>query len=194
MIGNLCFIIFVIGVLIFIIIVVIYEFEDFFFYLFDKIFIFFIFISNVIFDSDNTVVKIGEDFLVANQIVFNIFINIIDVVDVVELAGNSGFECEVEVGKFIDCKDLEVFYIMMRVVIEKFKDIYFYRFGKFVRGLDDNICDMVWRFRFKEGKIVLLYKDYRRFVVLKFVNCFLIVIDIGDYYSGMNVRKRKLKK
>lgn len=194
MIGNLCFTIFVIGVLIFTIIAATYEPEDPLFHPSDKISTFLTSTSNATFDSDNTVVKTGEDFLAANQTAFNTFINITDVADAAELAGNSGSECEAEVGKPIDCKDPEVFHTMMRAAIEKFKDIHFYRFGKPVRGLDDNTCDMAWRFRPKEGKTASLYKDYRRFVVSKSANCSLTVTDIGDYHSGMNARKRKPKK
>ncbi|XP_021774859.1 uncharacterized protein LOC110738745 [Chenopodium quinoa] len=194
MIGNVCFSIFVVGVLIFTIIAATYEPEDPLFHPSDKISTFLTSNSNATFESDNTVLKTGEDFMAANQTAFNTFINITDVADNAEFASNTGTDCGGEVGKAIDCKDPEVFHTMMRAAIEKFKDIHFYRFGKPVRGSDDNNCDMAWRFRPKEGKTASLYKDYRRFVISKAENCSLSVTDIGEYHSGVNARKRKPKK
>ncbi|KAI4305592.1 hypothetical protein L6164_028949 [Bauhinia variegata] len=82
---------------------------------------------------------------------------------------------------------------MMMATIEKFKDIHFYKFGKPVRGANDNTCDMAWRFRPKEGKTASFYKDYRRFVISRSENCTLSIVDIGEYHSGVNARKRKPK-
>lgn len=194
LIGNLCFTLFVIGVLIFTIIAATYEPEDPLFHPSDRISTFLTSTSNATFESDNTFVKTGEDFMAVNQTAFNTFINITDVADPTELAGNVAADCESEVGKPIDCRDPEVFHAMMGAAIEKFKDIHFYRFGKPVRGSEDNNCDMAWRFRPKEGKTASLYKDYRRFVISKSANCSLTVIDIGEYHSGVNARKRKPKK
>lgn len=81
---------------------------------------------------------------------------------------------------------------MMRAAIEKFKDIHFYRFGKPVHGVEDNTCDMAWRFRPKEGT-TSLYKDYQRFVISKTKNCSLTISDVGEYHSGINARKKKTK-
>lgn len=194
MIGNVCFSIFVVGVLIFTIIAATYEPEDPLFHPSDKISTFLTSTSNATFESDNTVIKTGEDFMAANQTAFNTFINITDVADTAEISANVGTECEGDAGKPIDCKDPEVFHTMMRAAIEKFKDIHFYRFGKPIRGSEDNNCDMAWRFRPKEGKTASLYKDYRRFVISKADNCSLSVTDIGEYHSGVNARKRKPKK
>ncbi|CAO2826223.1 unnamed protein product [Amaranthus hypochondriacus] len=194
MIGNVCFSIFVVGVLIFTIIAATYEPEDPLFHPSDKISNFLTSTSNATFESDSTVIKTGEDFMAANQTAFNTFINIIDVAHSAELAANVGSDCQNETGKLIECKDPEVFHTMMRAAIEKFKDIHFYRFGKPVRGDEDNTCDMAWRFRPKEGKTASLYKDYRRFVVFKAENCSLSVTSIGEYHTGVNARKRKLNK
>jgi hypothetical protein len=194
MIGNVCFSIFVVGVLIFTIIAATYEPEDPLFHPSDKISNFLTSTSNATFESDSTVIKTGEDFMAANQTAFNTFINITDVADSAELAANVGSDCQNETGKPIECKDPEVFHTMMRAAIEKFKDIHFYRFGKPVRGDEDNTCDMAWRFRPKEGKTASLYKDYRRFVVSKAENCSLSVTSIGEYHTGVNARKRKLNK
>ncbi|GAB4855997.1 hypothetical protein Ancab_024636 [Ancistrocladus abbreviatus] len=197
MIGNLCFTIFVIGVLIFTIIAATYEPEDPLFHPSDKITTFLTSTSNATFKTDNTVVKTGEDFITPNVTEISTFINITDVAGVAEAdetpTSEASSECDGEVGKPIDCKDPEVFHMMMRAAIEKFKDIHFYRFGKPVNGSDDHTCDMAWRFRPKEGKAAGFYKDYRRFEISKSANCSLSVVSIGEYHTGVNARKRKKK-
>ncbi|KAA8526640.1 hypothetical protein F0562_008157 [Nyssa sinensis] len=189
MIGNLCFTIFVIGVLIFTIIAATYEPEDPLFHPSTKITNFLTSNSNATFKSDNTVVKTGEDFMAANQTAFATFINITDVDSETPVTNN--LECEGEIDKPVDCTDPEVFHLMMKAAIEHFKDIHFYRFGKSVRGSNDSSCHMAWRFRPKEGKTAAFYKDYRSFVISRSENCTLSVVGIGDYHSGGNARKRK---
>ncbi|KAJ4973883.1 hypothetical protein NE237_007057 [Protea cynaroides] len=99
-----------------------------------------------------------------------------------------------EIDKPIDCRDREIFNLLMKVTIEHFKDIHFYRFGKPVRGSNGSTCDMAWRFRPQQGKIAAFYKDYRRFVITRSANCNYTVVGIGDYHSGVNARKKKNQK
>uniref|UniRef100_A0A5B7BPR0 O-fucosyltransferase family protein n=1 Tax=Davidia involucrata TaxID=16924 RepID=A0A5B7BPR0_DAVIN len=189
MIGNLCFTIFVIGVLIFTIIAATYEPEDPLFHPSTTITAFLTSNSNATFMSDNTVVKTGEDFMASNQTAFATFINITDVDT--GTPNTTNFQCEGEIDKPIDCTDPEVFHLIMKVAIEQFKDIHFYRFGKPVRGSNDSSCHMAWLFRPKEGKTAAFYKDYRSFVISRSENCTLSVVRIGNYHSGGNARKRK---
>lgn len=199
MIGNLCFTMFVLGVLIFTIIAATYEPEDPLFHPSTKITTFLTSNSNATFKSDNTVVKTGEDFLAANQTAFDTFINITDVVEGITQTVDPGVgtiekevtSCENSMDSPVDCRDPEVFHMMMRATIEQFKDIHFYRFGKPVRGSNDSTCDMAWRFRPKDGKTAAFYKDYRRFVISRSENCTLSVVGIGEYHTGVNARKRK---
>ncbi|CAN4084540.1 unnamed protein product [Withania somnifera] len=194
--GNLCFTIFVLGVLIFTIIAATYQPEDPLFHPSEKITNFLTSKSNATFRADDTVVRTGEDFLGANQTAFSSFINLNDV-DVP--GGDNGsvvennLDCRGKIDDPIDCTDPDVFHLLMRAAIEKFKDIHFYRFGKPVRGLNDSSCHMAWRFRPKEGKTAAFYKDYRSFVFSRSENCTLDVVSIGDYHSGGNARKRKRK-
>lgn len=192
MIGNLCFTIFVVGVLIFTIIAATYQPEDPLFHPSTKITTFFTSTSNATFQSDITEVKTGEDFMAANQTIFANFINITDV-DTTEQS-TSNLDCKDEVDKPIDCMDPEVFHVMMKAAIEHFKDIHFYKFGKGVKGMDDHSCHMAWRFRPKEGKTAAFYKDYRSFELFRSENCTLSVLKIGDYHSGANARKMKKNK
>lgn len=197
MIGNLCFSMFVLGVLIFTIIAATYKPEDPLFHPSTKITNFLTSTSNATFKSDTTVVKTGEDFMAANQTAFATFINITDVENVVPEADTESSkdsndrECEGKTDEPIDCTDPEIFHLLMKAAIEKFKDIHFYRFGKPVRGNDDSSCHMAWRFRPMEGKTAAFYKDYRSFVVSRSENCTLSVVRIGDYHSGGNARKKK---
>ncbi|KAL3502588.1 hypothetical protein ACH5RR_037037 [Cinchona calisaya] len=197
MIGNLCFSMFVLGVLIFTIIAATYKPEDPLFHPSTKITNFLTSTSNATFKSDTTVVKTGEDFMAANQTAFATFINITDVDNPVPEADNesnkdgNNLECRGKTDEPIDCTDPEVFHLLMKAAIENFKDIHFYRFGKSVHGNDDSTCHMAWRFRPMEGKTAAFYKDYRSFVISRSENCTLSVVRIGDYHSGGNARKRK---
>lgn len=188
---NLGFAIFVLGVLIFTIIAATYEPEDPLFHPSTKITTFLTSTSNATFKSDDSVIKTGEDFVAANQTAFATFINITDVVEDTPAVTTTRLECEAEVGKPIDCKDQEVFHVMMKAAIEQYKDIHFYRFGKSVPGSEENSCHMAWRFRPKEGKRAAFYKDYRSFALSRSENCSIIVDHIGEYHSGGNARKRK---
>ncbi|XP_077237560.1 uncharacterized protein LOC143879206 [Tasmannia lanceolata] len=203
MIGNLCFAIFVVGVLIFTIIAATYEPEDPLLHPTTKITAFLTSTSNATFQSDDTVLKTGEDFMTSNQSAFNTFINLTDVSvpkqDIPKqdretqtiAAEEATPDCTADLGSPIDCTDPDIFHLMMRTAIEIYKDIHFYRFGKPVRGSNDSSCDMAWRFRPKEGKTASFYKDYRRFVISKSENCNFTVVAIGDYHSGGNARKKK---
>lgn len=189
MIGNLCFTIFVVGVLIFTLIAATYQPEDPLFHPSTKITTFLTSTSNATFRSDNTVVKTGEDFMTPNQTAFATFINVTDVDSVG--TGTILRHCEGDMDSPIDCSDPEVFHLMMKAAIEQFKDIHFYRFGKPVHGSNASTCDMAWRFRPKEGKTAAFYKDYRRFIVSRSENCSLSVVGIGDYHTGVNARKKR---
>ncbi|OVA19750.1 hypothetical protein BVC80_9059g76 [Macleaya cordata] len=189
MIGNLCFTLFVLGVLIFTIIAATYQPEDPLFHPSTKITNFLVSTSNATFQSDNTVTRTGEDFMASNQTVFADFLNITDVS--VPAIASTIAECEGDFDKPIDCTDPDIFHLMMTYAIEQFKDIHFYRFGKPVPGSNTSTCDMAWRFRPKEGKTAAFYKDYRRFVITRNDNCNFTVTGVGEYHTGVNARKRK---
>eukprot|EP00262_Sarcandra_glabra_P012983 TRINITY_DN3476_c1_g1_i1.p1 TRINITY_DN3476_c1_g1~~TRINITY_DN3476_c1_g1_i1.p1 ORF type:complete len:567 (+),score=75.50 TRINITY_DN3476_c1_g1_i1:531-2231(+) len=189
MIGNLCFTIFVLGVLIFTVIAATYEPEDPLFHPSTKITTFLTSNSNATFKSDESVLRTGEDFMASNQSAFEQFINVTDIVSETVAATVEKQECDSE--SAIDCTDPEIFHLMMRAAIEQFKDIHFYRFGKPVQGSKDRTCDMAWRFRPKENKTATIYKDYRRFVISRSESCNFTVTEIGDYHSGGNARKKK---
>lgn len=193
LIGNIGFSIFVIGVIVFTIIAATYEPEDPLFHPSNKITTFLTSTrSNATLKSDDSVVKTGEDFIEpANQTEFSGFIEISDV-ETPEINSEANqLDCDTNLP--IDCKDPEIFHLMMKATIEKFKDIHFYKFGKpvSVEGTNTSSCDMAWRYRPKDGKSAAFYKDYRRFVIEKSVNCSVSVMGIGEYHSGVNARKRK---
>ncbi|KAI9079124.1 hypothetical protein K1719_038963 [Acacia pycnantha] len=194
MIGNVCFSMFVIGVLVFTIIAATYEPEDPLFHPSTKITNFLTSKSNATFKSDDTVVKTGEDFMVTNETAFGAALNLTDVNNSLEFETKEAVSSVCDLNAPIDCKDPEVFHLMMTTTIEKFKDIHFYRFGKPVQGSDDHNCDMAWRFRPKEGKAAAFYKDYRRFEISRSDNCTLSIVSIGEYHTGVNARKRKKHK
>ncbi|KAL6554447.1 hypothetical protein OROMI_020120 [Orobanche minor] len=196
MIGNLCFTVFVVGVLVFTIIAATYQPEDPLFHPSSKITNFLTSTSNATFKSDVGVVKTGEDFVASNQTAFATFINITDVDNAIVANENEEPDTvsearDCKINDPINCRDSDVFHLLMRSAIEKFQDIHFYRFGKPVQGNNDHACHMAWRFRPKEGKAATFYKDYRSFAIVRSENCTLSVVGIGDYHSGGNARKRK---
>ncbi|KAI3457690.1 hypothetical protein Pfo_014353 [Paulownia fortunei] len=189
MIGNLCFTLFVVGVLVFTIIAATYQPEDPLFHPSSKITTFLTSNSNATFKSDIAVVKTGEDFVASNQTAFATFINITDVDSAVVATEPEELnvvsetrDCRID--DPINCRDPDVFHLLMRSAIEKFKDIHFYRFGKPVPGNNDSSCHMAWRFRPKEGKAAAFYKDYRSFTLVRSENCTFSVAGIGDYHSA----------
>ncbi|KAK1267929.1 hypothetical protein QJS04_geneDACA006733 [Acorus gramineus] len=190
-IGNLCFALFVLGVLIFTVIAATYEPEDPLFRPTTKITNFLTSASNATFTTDTSVLRTGEDFLnsTTSAVAALPVIEIQDVTALPSVVTNPDETCDSN-GP-IDCTDPEVFHLMMRAAIEKFRDIHFYRFGKPIRGGDERSCDMAWRFRPKEGKTASLYKDYRRFTIGRSDGCNYTVVDIGEYHSGGNARKKK---
>lgn len=179
---NALITVFVLGVLIFIIIASTYKPDDPLFHP-SEITNFLTSTSSATFKSDNTVVKTGEEIMSPNQTVFPNFVNLVDTD-----SAESENECDPN-DKVIDCRGPEVFHTMIKDAIERFKDIHFYRFAKAVRGSNDSSCHMAWRFRPKNGNPNAFYKDYRNFVIAKSDNCTYSVVGVGDYHSGLNVRK-----
>ncbi|KAJ8528358.1 hypothetical protein K7X08_022050 [Anisodus acutangulus] len=162
---------------VFTIITATYEPEDPLFHPSTKITNFLTSKSNATFKADDTVMKTDVDVSLPAT----------------EFGIENNPDCQGKTDEPIDCTDPDVFHLLMRAAIEKFKDIHFYRFGKSVRGSNDSSCHMAWQIRPKEGKTVVFYKDYREFVVSRSENCTLSVVSIGDYHSGPNARKRKRK-
>uniref|UniRef100_A0A1D1YXD8 UPF0133 protein PEPE_1483 n=1 Tax=Anthurium amnicola TaxID=1678845 RepID=A0A1D1YXD8_9ARAE len=210
LVANLCFALFVLGVLVFTIIAATYQPEDPLLRPSTKITTFLTSTSNATFRSDETAVRTGEDFITSSNetLAAEPFINITDIVMQVQApgadaaavdtmpAGTGATEqaADCDPNPLVDCSDPEIFHMMMRATIEQFKDVHFYRFGKAVRGDSDTTCDMAWRFRPKDAKRAAFYKDYRRFEIDRGANCTHRVVSIGDYHTGVNARKKKKGK
>ncbi|KAF5178263.1 calcium ion-binding protein [Thalictrum thalictroides] len=195
LIGNLCFTLFVLAVLIFTIIAATYQPEDPLFHPSSKITNFLESTSNATFTSDSTITRTGEDFMLSNQTAFasDFVINVTDVATSSDPSDSASVsECDPDSSSdSIDCSNTDIFHLMMTTAIQQFKDIHFYRFGKPVPGSNSSTCDMAWRFRPKDGKAAAFYKDYRRFVIARSANCSYTVVSIGDYHTGGNARKKK---
>ncbi|KAI0510029.1 hypothetical protein KFK09_010629 [Dendrobium nobile] len=203
LIGNLCFALFVIGVLTFTIIAATYQPEDPLLHPSTKLTSFLISTSNATFHADDSTAHTGDDFLTPN---FTSDASSVITLSDISLSGDENGKSvktdgdeATESGPHavcadgpIKCADAEIFQIMMRAAIEIFSDIHFYRFGKPVQGGDDGMsCDMAWRFRPKNAKRTGFYKDYRRFEIARSVNCTYSVVKIRDYHTGINARKKR---
>ncbi|KAK8674319.1 hypothetical protein V6N13_112612 [Hibiscus sabdariffa] len=192
-IANICLTVFVIAALVVTIIAATYEPDDPLFDSPTNITTSLTSTSNSTIQSDNIIVRTGEDLLAANQTALATLINVADAAETNDTStdetGSSG--CEFDPKEPLDCRDPEVFQSMMQKAIERFKDIHFNRFGKPTPGPEGNTCDMAWRFRPKQGKATGFNKDYRRFVIDRSENCTVSVVSIGEYHSGVNARKKK---
>ncbi|XP_078443084.1 calcium ion-binding protein [Wolffia australiana] len=202
LVGNLCFALFVVGVLVFTIIAATYQPDDPLLHPTDKIASFLTSTSNATFRTDGSTVRTGEDFIPLSNdtVTAETFIHLTDIVPSIEIsaqdeANSTATEetpnCDTTAA--VDCSDQEIFNTLMRAAIEEFKDVHFYRFGKPVRGGGDLSCDMAWRFRPKNAKRAAFYKDYRRFEISRDKACSPFVSSIGEYHSGLNARKKKRK-
>lgn len=188
LIGNLCFALFVLAVLAFTVIAATYQPDDPLLHPSSiKLTSFLTSTSNATFLSDDSAAHTGDDFLSPNATSDpSPFFTLSEINITVNAPPVSCGDGPVE------CADAEIFQTMMRAAIEMFRDIHFYRFGKSVRGGDDGLsCDMAWRFRPKDAKRAGFYKDYRRFEIARSVNCTYTVVNIGDYHTGINARKKR---
>ncbi|KAG1359622.1 hypothetical protein COCNU_08G010680 [Cocos nucifera] len=178
LVGSLCFALFVLGVLSFTFIAPTFHPDDPLLHPSS----FLTSTSPATFHSDDSVLRTGEDFLNASSTDEDTFIS----------SAATG-DCDDEGGP-VDCKNPEVYHVMMHAAIETFRNSHFYRFGKPVPGAGDGrSCDMAWRFRPKDAKRVAFYKDYRRFELARGPYCIYSVVKIGDYHTGVNARKKKNK-
>ncbi|KAE8730538.1 U-box domain-containing protein 2-like [Hibiscus syriacus] len=195
LIANICLTVFVIAALVVTIIAATYEPDDPLFNSPTNITTFLSSASNSTFQSDNAVVRTGDDLLAGNQTELATLIHVTDAAETIDTSADetSSPVCEFDPKEPLDCRDPEVFQSMMQKAIERFKDIHFNRFGKPTPGPEGNTCDMAWRFRPKKGKATGFNKDYRRFVIDRLENCTVSVVSVGEYHSGVNARKKKRK-
>ncbi|KAJ0970244.1 hypothetical protein J5N97_023121 [Dioscorea zingiberensis] len=202
LIGNLCFAIFVLAVLVFTILAATYQPDDPLLHpSSSRLTSFLSSSSNATFRSDlDSAARTGEDFLQPNSTSDPSSEPAVPTVaDVAEHDSSSSGAATTrsadECSGAIDCLDPEVYNLIMRVAIEHFHDLHFYRFGKPVPVPDsDSTCDLAWRFRPKDAKRASFYKDYRRFVLSRSDNCTISVSQIGDYHSGVLARRKRKKQ
>lgn len=155
--GNLCFALFVLGVLVFTLIAATYQPDDPLLHPSSShLTSFLTSTSNATFSSDESVLRTGEDFLnVSSSSDSSVpllesdsaFIHLSDVPNTTNTAtvtaadstatatestaaADSTAASDCDSTAPIDCSDPEIFHLMMRFAIESFPDIHFYRFGK----------------------------------------------------------------
>jgi hypothetical protein len=196
LIANLCFALFVIGVVVFTILAATYQPEDPFLQSSKSITTYLTATSNATFSQDESVVRTGEDFTPSQEKLQQTETNPITIAEVKEEEVKASTENSICDTQTIDCSDHEVGSAMMRFALENFQDIKFYGFGKPVKGSNESTCDMSWRFKPKVGRSDVLYKDYRRFSlqIADAISCNYTVVGVGDWHSGKKARKRKHKK
>ncbi|XP_072953812.1 uncharacterized protein [Typha angustifolia] len=150
--------------------------------------------SNSTFLSDNSLLRTGEDFNSSSPVGSDSAF--IKLSDVAEPTVSATSEAICDPGSPISCAadDRELYNLLMRTAIEALPDIHIYRFGRPAEAGDGLSCDLAWRFRPKDDARDTFYKDYRRFTLSRAANCSLSVSKIGDFHSGVNVRKKRRAK
>ncbi|XP_039137960.1 LOW QUALITY PROTEIN: uncharacterized protein LOC120275450 [Dioscorea cayenensis subsp. rotundata] len=198
LISNLCFAFFVLVVLVFTLLAATYHPDDPLLHPSSSPLTSFLSSSsNATFHSDlDSAVRTGEDFLQPNSTSDS---SLEAPAIAIAIADASPTDADVipseDCSAPIDCLHPDVHHLIMRVAIERFPDLHFYRFGKPVPvpGFDSN-CDIAWRFRPKDAKRASFYKDYRRFVLSRNDNCTISVTQIGEYHSGVLARRKRKKQ
>eukprot|EP00250_Pteridium_aquilinum_P000051 c10065_g1_i1 orf=40-1782(+) len=149
-------------------------------------------VKNATFQTDDSVLHTGEDFSLSaadNATVADVEGPAITdqmVAVVAEEAVPVVGGCKEE--RAINCSDAEVLAAIVSFNLHHFPDLNFYSYQTPVRGLDDNQCDVAWKFRAKKEKSWRMYRDFRRFVLTVDEACKFSVAEASGWHSGKNAK------
>ncbi|KAG0489129.1 hypothetical protein HPP92_007940 [Vanilla planifolia] len=184
-IGNLCFSVFVVSVLIFSVIAVTYQPADPWFQSSKSLTkTLSATLPNSTFATDDSLLPTGEDLVVsppsaasAGAIIFNL--SSVSASTACDLPGP------------LNCSDPLVLYAIQRFISKTFsKSIIVLSYDTPVPGSKSNECDAAWRFRNRREKSWRRYRDYRRFRLAPSDNCTFEVVYAGRFRSGTNAARR----
>lgn len=191
LISNVCFSVFVFSVLIFTVIAITYQPPDpwetsrALTRVFTQV-------ENATFQSDNSILRTGEDVAVSPAASPSATVGVITeaVIEkneekITNLSLKSG--CD-DVGP-VNCSDPRVLIAIERYNLRVFKSIVFLEYQTPVNGSKPDECDAAWRFRNKREKSWRKYRDFRRFRIGFTEDCAYKVVRTRGWHSGINARR-----
>ncbi|OWM73395.1 uncharacterized protein LOC116199292 [Punica granatum] len=193
LISNLCFSVFVFGVLIFTVIAITYKSPDPWLESAPAMTKFFTQSENATFKNDNSILRTGED-LQLSQIAPASAITESSIEKVEEkIASSLELEsgCREMTTSPVNCSDPRVLVAVEKFNLRAFKSIAFLEYQTPVSGSRPDECDVAWRFRNKKEKSWRKYRDFRRFKIGIGENCTFKVVHPGGWHSGINARRPK---
>ncbi|GLT69900.1 hypothetical protein SLA2020_420130 [Shorea laevis] len=171
LISNLCFSVFVFSVLIFAVIAITYQPPDPWLESAPALTKLFTESENATFKNDNSILKTGEDLLLAPARAVSPTNNPITeaVIEkseeqIADSTPKSELGCD-EMGQVVNCSDPRVVIAVEKFNLKVFKSIVFLDYQTAVKGSKSNECDVAWRFRNKKEKSWRRYRDFRRFKI-----------------------------
>ncbi|XP_040994938.1 uncharacterized protein LOC121241297 [Juglans microcarpa x Juglans regia] len=193
LISNVCFSVFVFSVLVFTVIAITYQPPDPWLESAPALTKLFTQSENATFQSDNSILKTGEDFPVERAMPPEskpITEAVIEKAE--EKIANSTPEFQLACDEFkqvVNCSDPRVLIAVEKFNLRVFKSIVFLKYQMTANGSKPDECDVAWRFRNKKEKSWRKYRDFRRFKFGIGENCTYKVVQAGAWHSGVNARQ-----
>ncbi|KAG7948200.1 hypothetical protein I3843_14G136200 [Carya illinoinensis] len=193
LISNVCFSVFVFSVLVFTVIAITYQPPDPWLESAPALTELFTQSENATFQSDNSILKTGEDFPVERAMPPESKPLTEAVIEKAEgKIANSTPEFQLacdESKQVVNCSDPRVLIAVEKFNLRVFKSIVFLKYQMTANGSKPDECDVAWRFRNKKEKSWRKYRDFRRFKFGIGENCTYKVVQAGAWHSGVNARQ-----
>ncbi|KAL7613599.1 uncharacterized protein LOC111898595 [Lactuca sativa] len=199
LISNVCFSVFVFTVLVFTVIAITYQPPDpwessrALTRVFTEV-------ENATFQTDNSVLKTGEDIGMAllspSPAPSEADLESSDSQNspTIEKSEEKGTNLSLSSGacddtKLVNCSDRGVLMAIKKFNLKHFKSIVFLDYQTPVNTSNPNECDVTWRFRNRKEKSWRRYRDFRRFRIGFTDSCTYKVIGAKGWHSGVNARR-----
>ncbi|KAH9316865.1 hypothetical protein KI387_018634 [Taxus chinensis] len=194
--SNVCFVFFVVAVLIFTVIAVTYKPPDPWLEsskAMDKLFSA---VENATFKQDDSIVRTGEDIGLAPSLAMKEEKPVTSKTVQIEEANaaNQVPTAECNPDRAINCSDPIILVLIKKFNLKVFPTINIFFYQVPVQGSKSNECDVAWRFRSKKEKSWRKYRDFRRYTIGFDLTCDYKVIGAGRWHSGKNARPLKVRK
>eukprot|EP00249_Psilotum_nudum_P016585 c25895_g1_i1 orf=231-1712(+) len=195
--SNVCFGFFVVAVLVFTVIAVTYQPTDPWLEPARSISEVLNSVESATFKPDESVLRTGEDFAVSPSVLsFQVPAISESVVEGVE--HNVSLEtaengCDWQ-ERSINCSDPGVLAAIVKFNLKQFSDLNFYAYQTPVRGLNEDECDVAWRFRAANEKSWRKYRDYRRYSLTLDESCTYKISKVGAWHSGKNGKPFRIRR
>lgn len=192
-ISNVCFSVFVFGVIIITVIAITYQPPDPWLQSAPALTNLFTQVENATFKDDSSVLKTGEDLVLAPALspsppaITELAISSLEN----NLTTNSTLSpaaCAEDL-TLVNCSDPRVLIAIERFNLRLFKSIVFLQYSTPVNASRPDECDVAWKFRNRKEKSWRKYRDFRRFRIALADDCSYKVVRARGWHSGLNARR-----